>query len=108
MDSISNPFALDNWMARFLTEPTSIIAEREDMMFAIPSMGQPEISTLLQSTQDTSGVAITTDTTDPLGEWSLSTVPGFDSDSSMFSSLLNDRDLTTEDLVKNSLEWLLE
>jgi hypothetical protein len=95
-------------MARFLTEPTSIIAEREDTIFAIPSTGQPEISTLLEFTQDASGVPITTDTTDLSGEWSLSTVPGFESDSSMFSSLLNDRDLTTEDLVKNSLEWLLE
>jgi hypothetical protein len=95
-------------MARFLTEPTSIITEREDTIFAIPSTGQPEISTLLEFTQDASGVPITTDTTDLSGEWSLSTVPGFESDSSMFSSLLNDRDLTTEDLVKNSLEWLLE
>jgi hypothetical protein len=95
-------------MARFLTEPTSIIAEREDTQIAIPSTSQPEISTLLQSTQDASGVVITTDTTDLSGEWSLSTVPGFDSDSTMFSSLLNDCDLTTEDLVKNSLEWLLE
>jgi hypothetical protein len=95
-------------MARFLTEPTSIIAEREDTQIAIPSMDQPDMSTFLQSTQDASGVAITIDTTDLSGEWALSTVPGFDYDSSMFSSLLNDRDLTTEDLVKNSLEWLLE
>jgi hypothetical protein len=95
-------------MARFLTEPTSIIAEREDLQIAMPSTGQPQISTLVQSTQDASGVPITTDTADLSGEWSLNTVPGFDSDSSIFSSLLNDRDLTTEDLVNNSLEWLLE
>ncbi|CEJ56715.1 hypothetical protein PMG11_02914 [Penicillium brasilianum] len=107
-DSISNPFALDNWMARFLTEPTSIIAEREDTQIAIPPADQPQISTLSQSTKDASGIAITTDTADLSSEWSLNTVPGFDSDSNMFSLLLNDRDLTTEDLVNNSLEWLLE
>ncbi|KAF3386150.1 hypothetical protein F1880_000593 [Penicillium rolfsii] len=101
LDAISNPFALDNWMARFLTEPTSIIAEREDSMFAIPSTGQPEIPTPSESTQEASGVAITTNTSDSSGEWSLSTVPGFDSDSSMFSSLLNNRDLSTEDLTTN-------
>ena len=95
-------------MARFLTEPTSIIAEREDIQIIDQFMGQPEISTLSQSVPDASGVAITTDTADLSGEWSLSTIPGFDSHSSMFSSLLNDHDLTTEDLVKNSLEWLLE
>lgn len=95
-------------MARFLTEPTSIIAEREDTHIAIPSADQPQISTLSQSTKDASGIAITTDTADLSSEWSLNTVPGFDSDSNMFSSLLNDRDLTTEDLVNNSLEWLLE
>ncbi|KAJ5510231.1 hypothetical protein N7453_002334 [Penicillium expansum] len=93
-DSISDPFLLDNWMARFLTEHSSYLSERQ-------------ISTLQPSGLDP-------ESTNTLGISVENSTPVFvnnkESDSEMgdLSNLLHDQQVTNDALVNHAIDWLLE
>ncbi|KAL4808031.1 hypothetical protein BDV18DRAFT_158150 [Aspergillus unguis] len=106
-DSISDPFVLDNWMARFLTEHTSLLSERQleaegressrksasgiATPAVIPSLPTIEFLTTYQANDSNS--AITGDDTPQLHD---------------LSQLLRDQDMTGEALVDSALNWLLD
>lgn len=95
--SISDPFALDNWMARFITEHSSIPPEQKKS--TLPSL-EPvlsDIQALPGGLNGRDGKTGSTDETASHGpEWGI------------LSTLLSDRSLTSEAVVNNALDWLLE
>lgn len=92
---MSDPFALDNWMARFLTEHASIPPVRKQS--ALPSL-EPVLDSTAQGVSGLNGHSLTgTDETGSTGtEWGV------------LSTLLSDRSMTSEAVVNNALDWLLE
>ncbi|KAL4738790.1 hypothetical protein BDV11DRAFT_188892 [Aspergillus similis] len=108
-DSKSDPFMLDNWMARFLTEHSSLLSERQLSQSAQPevpvasdaktSSGTatpamlPTIEFLTTSADENNGTRITED---ELSQWGD------------LSRLLHDQDITGEALVDSALTWLLD
>ncbi|CAI7593416.1 unnamed protein product [Penicillium palitans] len=93
-DSISDPFALDNWMARFLTEHSSYLSERQTATFQ-PSGLAPE-STTARSVCAESHVS------DPANHVDTG------SEVNDLSDLLYDQQVTSEGLVNHAIDWLLE
>ena len=91
---MSEPFALDNWMARFITEHSSIPSEQKKS--TLPSL-EPVLSDM-QALPGLNGnaTAPTDETTSHGPEWDI------------LSTLLSDRSLTSEAVVNNALDWLLE
>ncbi|KAL6238323.1 hypothetical protein BDW75DRAFT_201524 [Aspergillus navahoensis] len=108
-DSISDPFILDNWMARFLTEHSSLLSERQ-----LTQSAQPE-APVASGPKTSSGT--TTPAMLPTIEF-LTTHADGNSESSMtqddstqwsdLSRLLHDQDITGEALVDSALSWLLD
>ncbi|CAG7985062.1 unnamed protein product [Penicillium nalgiovense] len=93
-DSASDPFVLDNWMARFVTEHTSYPSERQN------SASKPSDPGL----QNTTARSI-------YAELYASDHPDnakTGSDVDDLSHLLYDQQVTTEALVNHALDWLLE
>lgn len=88
---MSDPFALDNWMARFITEHSSIPFERKKS--ALPSL-EPVLSDI-QGLNGRDG-NVTDETASHGPQWGI------------LSTLLSDRSLTSEAVVNNALDWLLE
>ena len=95
---MSDPFALDNWMARFITEHSSIPPEQKKA--TLPSL-EPVLSDMqaLPGGLNSSGGNATgsTDETASHGP-----------ERGILSTLLSDRSLTSEAVVNNALDWLLE
>ena len=92
---MSEPFALDNWMARFITEHSSIPSEQKKS--TLPSL-EPVLSDVqaLPGGLNGNATAPTDETASHGPEWGI------------LSTLLSDRSLTSEAVVNNALDWLLE
>lgn len=91
---MSEPFALDNWMARFITEHSSIPSEQKKS--TLPSL-EPVLSDMQALPGLNGNATAPTDETASHGpEWGI------------LSTLLSDRSLTSEAVVNNALDWLLE
>ncbi|KAH1592943.1 hypothetical protein KXX44_008252, partial [Aspergillus fumigatus] len=105
-DTMSNPFTLDHWLARFVIEHTAILAERQTPGPQPSSIPRPS----QYNTSDESGILGLTGSIRP--ESSLLIPPSHtrvsDRESGKLSALLNDHSLTSEALVNNALNWLLE
>ncbi|GFF29083.1 uncharacterized transcriptional regulatory protein C1327.01c [Aspergillus udagawae] len=105
-DTMSNPFNLDHWLARFVIEHTAILAERQTPGPQPSSLPQPS----KYNTSDESGILGLTGRLKT--ESSLLVPPSHtrvsDRESGKLSDLLNDHSLTSEALVNNALNWLLE
>jgi hypothetical protein len=103
---MSNPFNLDHWLARFVIEHTAILAERQTPGLQPSSLPQPS----KYNTSDESGILGLTGRLKT--ESSLLVPPSHtrvsDRESGKLSDLLNDHSLTSEALVNNALNWLLE
>ncbi|KAL4874357.1 hypothetical protein BJY04DRAFT_212139 [Aspergillus karnatakaensis] len=108
-DSKSDPFVLDNWMARFLTEHSSLLSERQP----VPVQStEPGVATA-PGFKPRSGNAtpaphpsiefLTTETGS--GESTAAEAPNHFED---LSRLLHDEDITGEALVNTALSWLLD
>ncbi|KAJ5944658.1 hypothetical protein N7516_004826 [Penicillium verrucosum] len=93
-DSVSDPFVLDNWMARFVTEHTSYPSERQTSAVQPCDPG-------LESTTARSMCA-ELHTYDPANNVQTS------SEVDHLSHLLDDEQVTSEALVNHALDWLLE
>ncbi|KAJ5970564.1 uncharacterized protein N7479_000482 [Penicillium vulpinum] len=93
-DSISDPFVLDNWMARFLTEHSSYISERKTCTMQ-PSGLDPETTTA-------SNICAKAPASDSVNN--VETGP----DMNDLSDLLHDQQVTSEALVSHAIDWLLE
>lgn len=93
---MSDPFALDNWMARFITEHASIPPVRKQS--ALPSLEPILVDSAAQGIPGLNGHNLTgTDEAASTGaEWGV------------LSTLLSDRSMTSEAVVNNALDWLLE
>ncbi|KAL4983693.1 hypothetical protein BDW68DRAFT_194215 [Aspergillus falconensis] len=108
-DSISDPFILDNWMARFLTEHSSLLSERQ-----LTQSSEPEV--LVASGPKTSSGTVTPAMLPTIGF--LTTRADGNNESSMtedeltqwsdLSRLLHDQDITGDALVDSALNWLLD
>ncbi|EAW06430.1 putative C6 transcription factor [Aspergillus clavatus NRRL 1] len=107
-DTMCDPFASDNWLARFVIEHTAILAERQ-------TPGQQPLNnsvprTSQYNTGDESGIL---GLTGSLKSDSTLLIPpsyarGPAQESGKLSTLLDDHSLTSEALVNNALNWLLE
>ncbi|KAL4972417.1 hypothetical protein BDW66DRAFT_162904 [Aspergillus desertorum] len=108
-DSISDPFILDNWMARFLTEHSSLLSERQLSQSAepeVPTANGPKTSsgtstpamlpTIEFLTTYVDGNNESSITEDELTQWSD------------LSRLLHNQEMTGEALVDSALSWLLD
>lgn len=107
---MSNPFIPDHWLARFVIEHTAILAERQTPGPQPSSLPRPS----QYNTSDESGIL---GLTGSLKTESALLIPpsharasGSDRESGngKLSALLNDHSLTSEALVNNALNWLLE
>ncbi|ODM14251.1 hypothetical protein SI65_08402 [Aspergillus cristatus] len=96
-NSMSDPFALDNWMARFITEHASIPPVRKQS--TLPSL-EPVLvdsaTACVAGLNGHGGLSGTDETGSTGAEWGV------------LSTLLSDRSLTSEAVVNNALDWLLE
>ncbi|KAJ5757232.1 uncharacterized protein N7511_007414 [Penicillium nucicola] len=102
-DAISDPFVLDNWMSRFLTEHSSDLSERQ-MPKMPPDAGKERTitrhaSVVIEHTAEYPQMPGTSQTMDyiQLGPG----VPGL-------SDLLHDEKVTSEALVNHAIDWLLD
>ncbi|KAF9894126.1 hypothetical protein FE257_009099 [Aspergillus nanangensis] len=103
--SMSSSFVLDNWMARFLTEHSSALFERQLYGPHIPSLDGGIVSTEETNSTASSGFQFAyapdpavVGTTDLVGE-----IPGYDD----LSQLLEDEGMSGEAIVDSALSWLL-
>ncbi|GMF78644.1 unnamed protein product [Aspergillus oryzae] len=110
-NSMSDPFALDNWMARFLTEHSSCLAERQTHDSLSSSFGVERIST--QSAEynaELSGIAQSSgilNTPNP-GALEGSQLKEPENAWDGLSYLMNDQSITNEALADNAIDWLLK
>ncbi|KAB8276801.1 hypothetical protein BDV30DRAFT_224126 [Aspergillus minisclerotigenes] len=110
-NSMSDPFALDNWMARFLTEHSSCLAERQTDDSLSSSFGVERIST--QSAEynaELSGIAQSSgilNTPNP-GALEGSQLKEPENAWDGLSYLMNDQSITNEALADNAIDWLLK
>lgn len=93
-NSMSDPFALDNWMARFITEHNSIPNQRKQNTL-------PSLEPILPDSDPAppphlNGNGLTNEAASHGAEWGV------------LSTLLSDRSLTSDAVVNNALDWLLE
>lgn len=97
-NSVSEPVALDNWMARFITEHASIPPVRKQS--TLPSLEPVLVDPATQGLPGLNGLnggfIGSTDEASTGTEWGV------------LSTLLSDRSLTSEAVVNNALDWLLE
>ncbi|KAF3026049.1 hypothetical protein E8E15_003346 [Penicillium rubens] len=93
-DSVSDPFVLDNWMARFVTEHTSYPSERQDSA----------ANTIDPALQSTTARSICAERHVPDHDNNAKTGCSIDD----LSHLLYDQQVTSEALVNHALDWLLE
>ncbi|KAL4916145.1 hypothetical protein BDW62DRAFT_109510 [Aspergillus aurantiobrunneus] len=112
-DSVSDPFVLDNWMARFLIEHSSLLSERQLAPVQSPDLGLP----VAPDRKTGSGSGDATPAFLPsIG--SLTAGGSGNNDSSItveesttwndLSRLLHDQEITGEALVNSALSWLLD
>ncbi|KAL4798491.1 hypothetical protein BDV19DRAFT_377018 [Aspergillus venezuelensis] len=109
-DSISDPFVLDNWMARFLTEHSSLLSERQLGPVQATEPGTPVAS------ERKTGSGNATPAVLPTIEFLTSqrsindTNPVVDGpvQSNDISRLLHDQEITGEALIDSALSWLLD
>ncbi|KAL2840423.1 hypothetical protein BJY01DRAFT_218545 [Aspergillus pseudoustus] len=111
-DSMSDPFVLDNWMARFLTEHSSHLAERQ------PVPSKPlESGIVTASIERRSGSSNVTPAPLPSIEFLMNhetevveeTHPGEElTQQDDLARLLHNQDMTGEALVNSALSWLLD
>ncbi|KAI9924929.1 hypothetical protein MW887_006335 [Aspergillus wentii] len=98
--SMSDPFATENWMARFLTEEASKLSERQSLFHDVDSDDEACIAGPTEKIETNgsfrSRLSESTYPKSPGTEWST------------LSSLLNDQNMTSEAFVNNALGWLLE
>ncbi|KAE8151848.1 hypothetical protein BDV25DRAFT_152054 [Aspergillus avenaceus] len=107
--SMSDPFVFDNWMARFLTEHSSLLAERQ---LFVSNTG--DIGAELQNMRHTDDSRGPQDATFNPGDedTSVPTVPataelkGLIAARDDLSSLVHDKNINNEDLANDVLEWL--
>ncbi|KAL2862816.1 putative C6 transcription factor [Aspergillus lucknowensis] len=112
-DSMSDPFVLDNWMARFLTEHSSTLSERQR---APSQSAEPGAFTVAADRKSGSGNA----TPAPLPtsiEFLTASESGNDEAGDVWKELghqddltrlLHNQDITGEALVNSALSWLLD
>ncbi|KAL5344027.1 hypothetical protein BJX70DRAFT_352417 [Aspergillus crustosus] len=107
-DSISDPFVLDNWMARFLTEHSSLLSERQPVSTQPTDLNAPVAPRKATSANATPAPL-------PSIEFLTSdsgTAPGITAEEPTqfddLSRLLHDQDMTGEALVNSALSWLLD
>ncbi|KAJ5372717.1 hypothetical protein N7517_004723 [Penicillium concentricum] len=93
-DSISDPFVLDNWMARFLTEHSSSLSERQTSSNQPSGLGPENITA--------SNINVEPPAHDPVNN----SETGCDVDN--LSSLLHDQQVSSEALVNHAIDWLLD
>lgn len=100
---MSDPFVLDNWMARFLTEHSSDLSERQ-----IPGI-QPEAGTERTAIRHTSADMDST-AENPEMSGPAQTIDRMELGSGVqgLSDLLHDEQVTSEALVNHAIDWLLE
>ncbi|KAJ6032846.1 uncharacterized protein N7446_008860 [Penicillium canescens] len=102
-DAISDPFVLDNWMSRFLTEHSSDLSERQ-----MPAT-QPEAGTEHITTRHTSAdIDSTADNLKIPGPSHIIDHMELSSGVQGLSDLLHDEQVTSEALVNHAIDWLLE
>ncbi|KAJ0415365.1 hypothetical protein BJY00DRAFT_266062 [Aspergillus carlsbadensis] len=111
-DSMSDPFVLDNWMARFLTEHSSPLAERQP----VPPRTL-ESGAAIGSAERRSGSGNATPAPLP----SIESLTNYETESTQaihigedptqsddLARLLHDQEITGEALVNSALSWLLD
>jgi hypothetical protein len=100
---MSDPFVLDNWMSRFLTEHSSDLSERQ-----MP-VKQPEAGTERTNTHHTSAeVESTIENPEMPGASQAIDHMEISSGVQGLSDLLHDEQVTSEALVNHAIDWLLE
>lgn len=108
---MSDPFVLDNWMARFITEHTSILDDRVDAGKSTNDI-HPERNSTTASISSTSAhgtrlshqINVTETATLPLSRRVSSAASN--RNKSDLQDLLNDANTSHETLVDNAFEWL--
>jgi NADH dehydrogenase len=109
---MSDPFVLDNWMARFLTEHSSPLAERQP----VPSRSL-ESGAVIAPAERRSGSSSATPASLPSIEFLTNHETELDgaihigeelAQSDDLARLLHDQEITGEALVNSALSWLLD
>ena len=97
---MSDPFVLDNWMVRFLTEHSSDLSERQ-----MPGVQSPDGSTLATNTGARDAYLHNKDLPGPAqANHSMQIGAGAHG----LSDLLHDQQVTSKALVNHAIDWLLE
>ncbi|QGA15943.1 hypothetical protein EYB26_003605 [Talaromyces marneffei] len=108
-DSLSDPFVLDNWMARFLTEHSSALSERRIADVQLPSS---DVATPSLNPKMSMDEIMSTDSSNrqDLGTASYVTAGGVGArmEYNDLARLLEDQEMSSEAIVNNALNWLLD
>ncbi|KAL4868003.1 hypothetical protein BDV12DRAFT_186281 [Aspergillus spectabilis] len=110
-DSVSDPFVLDNWMARFLTEHSSLLSERQPVSIHPTDLDPPMAPPVRKPVSGNATPAplpsiefLTSDSGTAEPRLAAEEPTQFDE----LSRLLHDQDITGEALVNTALSWLLD
>lgn len=98
---MSDPFTLDNWMSRFVMEHSSIPSARKlstlpSLEPVLPDSDMAQVPLTLNGHSRGLSTESTDETASPSTHWGV------------LSTLLNDRSMTSDAVVNNALDWLLE
>ncbi|KAE8375135.1 hypothetical protein BDV26DRAFT_283711 [Aspergillus bertholletiae] len=110
-NSISDPFVLDNWMARFLTEHSSSLAERQALGSVSSNFGVERLSTpSAEYSEELSGDPQSSEILNSLGPVALEGSQSKETENAWdgLSYLMNDQSITNEALADNAIDWLLK
>ncbi|KAL4926360.1 putative C6 transcription factor [Aspergillus undulatus] len=110
-DSMSDPFVLDNWMARFLTEHSSLLSERPQAPAQSTVPGTPVAAGRKNGPGNATPALLPTIeflTSQQGAGNDTSGAPEEFAQSNDLSRLLHDQDITEEALIDSALSWLLD
>ncbi|KAL4939200.1 hypothetical protein BDV06DRAFT_39076 [Aspergillus oleicola] len=109
-DSISDPFVLDNWMACFLTEHSSLLSERQLAPVQATEPGTPVAAERKSGSENVTPAILPTIEflTSQQSKNDTNTVTDDFTQSNDLSRLLHDQEITGEALVDSALSWLLD
>ncbi|KAJ5313056.1 hypothetical protein N7508_003886 [Penicillium antarcticum] len=102
-DAISDPFVLDNWMSRFLTEHSSDLSERQ-----MPIMQPEEVIEQNITRHKSADIDFTAEHPELTGAPQAIDNLEIGSEVQGLSDLLHDENVTSEALVNHAIDWLLE
>ncbi|KAL4954715.1 hypothetical protein BDW69DRAFT_162660 [Aspergillus filifer] len=109
-DSISDPFVLDNWMARFLTEHSSLLSERQLVPVQATEPETPVASERKTGSGHATPAVLPTIEflTSQQSKNDANTVVDGSVQPNNISRLLHDQEITGEALIDSALSWLLD